>query len=142
MKIKNGLKRRERMMVVSRGLPILGRMMAAAALLALAALAISLPTGVQAATHHPAGLHHTHHDNPAQAGAEHAQHGQTESPGPECDASVSGCCGMVHCQTALSVTGHVFDRILATRESEAANPVRRVGTDPGIILPPPRKMSD
>lgn len=133
MKGKNGLKRREGKMVMSRGLPILRRMMAAAAFLVLAALAISLPAGVEAATHH---------DDVAQAGADHAQHGHTESPETKCEASVSGCCGMVHCQTALSVTGHVFARLVTRSESGAATSVRRVGTDPGIILPPPRKMSD
>jgi hypothetical protein len=58
----------------------------------------------------------------------------------DCDAATLGCCMMAHCCPGISVGAHEITTVTASDETTAAAPVRGLGSDPGVILPPPRRL--
>jgi len=85
----------------------------------------------------------------AQAEA-HTQHADAKPSGQhsfltvqmdaDCDAAAAGCCMMVHCCPGISVGAHEITTVTASDETTAATPVPGLGSDPGVILPPPRRL--
>lgn len=58
----------------------------------------------------------------------------------ECDASAMDCCMMAHCCPGLSVGPHHPPVLVRDDGATAASVVRGTGIDPGMVLPPPRRM--
>lgn len=56
-----------------------------------------------------------------------------------CHASAFGCCAMAHCHPAISVDPHEMTNISANDDETAAVAEQGLGSDPGVILPPPRR---
>lgn len=81
--------------------------------------------------------------------ASHSHHAHAEeiSPQPvldvtldaDCQLSAIGCCMMTHCHLVISVAAHEMTNVVTSGETRAATPVRGLGSDPGMILPPPRR---
>lgn len=124
-----------------------GRSMAMAALLALAAVMISLPVYPTAASSHAHGMSHAHAaDATQQAHASQdmndgSRRGHNGIPAADCEATVTGCCAMAHCQPVLASATLELARVTLKGETWAGTSVRGSGSDPGIILPPPRNVS-
>lgn len=58
----------------------------------------------------------------------------------DCHAATLGCCMMAHCCPAISVGAQVITPVSASDETTAATPPPGLGSDPGVILPPPRRL--
>jgi len=58
----------------------------------------------------------------------------------DCAASAIGCCMMAHCCPGISVGPQDLPVIICDDGSTAASAVRGTGSDPGVLLPPPRGM--
>lgn len=111
---------------------------AIAALMALAMVLAWAPVGreagaprVHAAVHAPVIQHALAAEDDRQA------HGSMLHA--ECGISAMGCCGMGHCLSGIAVepletTGHA-----ARDEARVAATVQASGSEPGLILPPPRR---
>jgi hypothetical protein len=139
MSAETGRRARERITVMSRAQPISGRSIALAALLALVAVLMSLPHDHRVAAHPATGPHATQTAHIGQGISDAPEH---ETPAADCEATVTGCCAMVHCQPVLSVTVQELDRVTTQAACRAEHKVRSSGSDPGIILPPPRTVPD
>ena len=114
------------------------------ALVALITLAVVLvwpPVGseassstVHAATAASDNHHHAHVEENSPQGA---LHGTLDE---DCQASAIGCCMMTHCHPGISVDALEMATVVASDRTTAAAPVRGLGSDPGVILPPPRRL--
>lgn len=109
-----------------------------AALLTLAFIVIWPPVDYGSASF-------SHHA--AQTGT-HGQQTHTEQHGllniktdADCDASAIGCCMMAHCYPGISVGPHDMPGFVSDDGTTAASAVRGTGSDPGMVLPPPRNLS-
>ena len=58
----------------------------------------------------------------------------------DCDASAMACCMMAHCCPGMSVGPQDLPVIACGDGATAASAVRGTGSDPGMVLPPPRPM--
>lgn len=58
----------------------------------------------------------------------------------DCDASAIGCCMMAHCCPGISVGPQDLPVFVRDDGATAASAVRGTGSDPGMVLPPPRRM--
>lgn len=58
----------------------------------------------------------------------------------DCDASAIGCCMMAHCCPGISVEPQDLPVFVRDDGATAASAVRGTGSDPGMVLPPPRRM--
>lgn len=58
-----------------------------------------------------------------------------------CAAAAAGCCMMAHCCPAISVGTHVMTGMAVREVTTAAEAVRGLGSDPGVVLPPPRSLA-
>ncbi len=91
----------------------------------------------------------TSSDHAAQAEA-HTQHAHDKPSGQhsfltvqmeaDCEAATLGRCMMAHCCPGISVGAHEIATVSARDETTAATPVPGLGSDPGVILPPPRRL--
>lgn len=77
----------------------------------------------------------------------HGHHAHTEQHGllnikmdADCGASAIGCCMMVHCCPGLSAGPHDMPGSVSNDSTTAASAVRATGSDPGMVLPPPRRL--
>lgn len=112
------------------------------ALLVLTVLLISRPEAPWAALHNDAGPFATHHVHMAQVMTDTPLQTSHGSPAADCEATLSGCCAMAHCQPVLSVNACEIAVVAAADKIRAATPRPGCGRDPAIILPPPREASD
>lgn len=88
------------------------------------------------------------HDHTAHAEA-HTQHADAKPSGQnsfltvqmdaDCAAAAAGCCMMDHCCPAISVGAHEMTKLAASNVTTAAEAVSGLGSDPGVVLPPPRR---
>lgn len=60
----------------------------------------------------------------------------------DCDASAIGCCMMAHCCPGISVGRYDLPFFAGDDVTTAASAVRGTGSDPGMVLPPPRHLPD
>jgi len=113
--------------------------MAMAASLALAFAFIWPPANFGSPSlHDPAAQAEAHaHQAHTKPNAQHSF--LTVQMDAECDAAAAGCCMMAHCCPGISVGAHEMTTVTASDETTAATPVRGLGNDPGVILPPPRR---
>ena len=58
----------------------------------------------------------------------------------DCDAAALGCCMMAHCCPGISVAPHEMTTMAVCDETTTAAAVWGLGSDPGVILPPPRRQ--
>ena len=58
----------------------------------------------------------------------------------DCDALAMGCCMMAHCCPCISVGPHDMPVTVRDDGATAASGVYGTGSDPGMVLPPPRRM--
>ena len=56
----------------------------------------------------------------------------------DCDASAMVCCMMAHCCPGISVGPQELPVSVRDAGATAASSVRGTGSDPGMVLPPPR----
>lgn len=111
--------------------------MAMAALLALAFAFVWPPANFGFPSDHTAQ---------AEADTQHA-HGKpsgqhsflTVQMDADCAAAAAGCCMMAHCCPAISVGAHEMTKLAASDVTTAAEAVSGLGSDPGVVLPPPRR---
>lgn len=92
--------------------------------------ALSDNHGVQAEMHG----HHAHAEQ-----SDQALYRNVTSDG-DCAASAIGCCMMAHCCPGISVGPQDLPVIVCDDGATAASAVRGTGSDPGMVLPPPRRM--
>ena len=113
------------------------------ALAALMTLAVSLvwpPLGSEAASS-------TNHA-PITALERHQTHAEEISPplvrhvslDADCQPSAFGCCAMTHCHPAISVDAHQMTNVVAAGETTTTAAARHSSSDPGVNLPPPRRL--
>ena len=86
--------------------------------------------GVQAGTHG----HHAHIEQNDQI-----RH-LSVTLSADCEASAIGCCMMAHCCPGISVGPHDLPVFVGDDGATAASAVRGTGSDPGMVLPPPRQL--
>lgn len=114
--------------------------MAIAALLALAFAFIWPPANFGSPTPYDHAVQaeaHTQHAHGKPSG----QHGfLTVQMEADCAAAAAACCMMAHCCPGISVGAHEITTVSASDETTAATPVPGLGSDPGVILPPPRRL--
>jgi hypothetical protein len=89
-------------------------------------------------------------DHTAQAEA-HTQHADAKPSGQhsfltvqmdaDCAAAAAGCCMMAHCCPGISVGAHEMTKLATSDVTKAAEAVRGLGSDPGVVLPPPRRFA-
>jgi hypothetical protein len=110
-----------------------------AALMTLAVFLVWAPAGSQAASlmlHAAAGASHVHHVQ-GEAGIPQPElHGALSE---DCQASANRCCRMAHCHPALSVHALEMIRVATRGETAVAVPGPGAGSEPEVILPPPRR---
>ncbi|WP_209428176.1 hypothetical protein [Pararhodobacter sp. SW119] len=92
--------------------------------------AVSVNDGVQAGTH-------GHHANIEENDQIRYLNVQLDA---DCAASAIGCCMMAHCCPGISVGPQDLPLIVCDDGATAASAVRGTGSDPGMVLPPPRRM--
>jgi hypothetical protein len=114
--------------------------MGLAALLTLAFVLVWPPVDPRFASSDDHGVHagtHGHHAHAEQS--DQILHRDVTSDG-DCAASAIGCCDTAHCCPGIAVGPH--DLLLSVRDDGviAASAVRGTGSDPGMVLPPPRGM--
>ncbi|MFD1912081.1 hypothetical protein [Halodurantibacterium flavum] len=114
--------------------------MAMAAVLALAFAFIWPPAsfGSPLSYDHAAQAEAHTHQAHAKRGDQHSL--LTVQMEADCDAAAAGCCMMAHCCPGISVGAHEITTVTASDETTAATPVPGLGSDPGVILPPPRRL--
>jgi hypothetical protein len=114
--------------------------LAMAALLALAFAFIWLPAsfGSPSSYDHAAQAKAHTHQAHAKPSDQHSR--LTVQMDADCDAATLGCCMMAHCCPGISVGAHEITTVTASDETTAATPVPGLGSDPGVILPPPRRL--
>lgn len=78
----------------------------------------------------------SHHDHAALSGRHRVLHVDLDA---DCDSGL-GCCVMTLCHPGLSVDPQDMPVIAADDDTSAASMVRGVGSDPGVVLPPPRRF--
>ncbi len=78
-----------------------------------------------------------HHSHEKQHSPEQDRHGALNDG---CQASVTGCCMMTHCHPGISIEPHELAAVTTHDEMTAATTVQGLGSDPGVILPPPRRL--
>lgn len=113
--------------------------LAAAALMALCiSLVWQLPGSLGASSHAYAVVPTSDSSHaPAEATSSlSAMHVHLEA---DCYDSTIGCCVMTHCHPGISVDPHEMTTVVARSETMVAPPVRGLGNNPGVILPPPRR---
>lgn len=114
--------------------------MGLAALLTLALVLFWPPVdpGFASSDHHGvyAGTH-GHHAHAQQN--DQILHPNVTSDG-DCAASAIGCCTTAHCCPGISVGPQELPVIVCDDGATAASAVRGTGSDPGMVLPPPRRM--
>jgi hypothetical protein len=80
---------------------------------------------------------HGHHAHTEQNGHHRILHVNLDA---DCDSSAIGCCGMTHCYPGISVDPHDLPLLAGDDGTTAASAVRGTGSDPGMVLPPPRRL--
>jgi hypothetical protein len=111
-----------------------------AALLALAVVLFWSPHDPASSSPHdygPQSLHQSHDANATLDSPHGVLHVDLDA---DCEASAIGCCVITHCHPEISIDPHAMPAIAAGDETTTAAVVRRLGSDPGIILPPPRRL--
>jgi len=58
----------------------------------------------------------------------------------DCNASAIRCCMMPHCSPAISGEPGDLPVFVVDDGATGASVVRGAGSDPGIVLPPPRRL--
>ncbi|QBJ22884.1 hypothetical protein [Haematobacter massiliensis] len=58
----------------------------------------------------------------------------------DCDASAMACCTMAHCCPGISVGPQDLPVSARDNGATAASAVYCTGSDPGMVLPPPRRL--
>ena len=114
--------------------------MGLAALLTLALVFLWPPVDYGSASSDNHGVQaemHGHHTNAEQS--EQVVYRNVTSDG-DCAASAIGCCMMAHCCPGISVGPQALPVIVCDDGAIAASAVRGTGSDPGMVLPPPRRM--
>ncbi|WP_143145752.1 hypothetical protein [Devosia enhydra] len=114
--------------------------MGLAALLTLALVLVWPPVdhGFASSDHHGVQAEmHGHHAHAEQS--DQVLYRNVTSDG-DCAASAIGCCMMAHCCPGISVGPQDLPVIVCDDEATAASVVRGTGSDPGMVLPPPRRM--
>lgn len=115
--------------------------MAMAALLALAFAFIWPPAtfGSPSQSDHTAQAEaHTQHAH-GKPGGQHSF--LTVQMDADCATAAADCCMMAHCCPAISVGAHVMTTMAVSDVTTAAEGVRGLGSDPGVVLPPPRRLA-
>ena len=115
--------------------------MGLAALLALALVLVWPPVGQGSASpenHLAQSGPHGHHAHLEQNDQVRVLNAHLDA---DCDASAIGCCMMAHCCPGISVAPHDLPVFVCNDEATAASAVRGTGSDPGMVPPPPRRMS-
>jgi hypothetical protein len=110
-----------------------------AALTTLAVIFVWPPLGLDSASspvYAAVASSHSHHEYAEEKGAQRVLYGMRDE---DCRASVTGCCMMIHCHPGISVGPHEMAMVAAIDETATAAAVRGLGSDPGVILPPPRR---
>lgn len=110
-----------------------------AALLALAVVSVLSPLDhgfassvVHAASDAPNGVDtHPEANSPDQS--------QSVNLAVDCQVSTIACCGLAHCQPAISSDPHEMTFAVADAVTPTAAAVRRSGGVPKVIPPPPRR---
>ena len=92
--------------------------------------ALSVDHGVQARMH----SHHAHIEQ-----SDQTRHLNVQLDA-DCDTSAIGCCMMAHCCPGISVGPQVLAVFVRDDGATAASAFRGTGSDPGVVLPPPRGM--
>lgn len=82
--------------------------------------------------------------------ASHSHEAQTEQDGrpqgyhvalhADCDASATVCCCVTHCHQGLTVAPHEIAFIAYDKVRDAAAGIRVSGSEPRVLLPPPRRL--
>ena len=114
--------------------------MAWAALLALAFVVVGLPADPVSSSPHHHGVQtviHGHHAPSAPDGGHRAHHGDRDA---DCDFPAIDCCAMTLCHPGISVDPHDLRIVAAENARTSASTVRGIGSEPGVILPPPRRL--
>ena len=110
------------------------------ALFAFAVLFVWSPFDAGAASPYDQGvqsspqIHQTHAAQNGQDGTSQVSHYAC------CDAPSVGCCVMMLCHPALSVDAHRLPIVAADDATAAATELLGLGSDPEVILPPPRSV--
>lgn len=110
-----------------------------AALLALTVLFVWPPVEPSSASPDSHGIqvaHHGHHPYSKQSDQHRLLHVNLHA---DCDASAMGCCTMMHCCPGVSVSPHDLPLFGGNGETTAASAVHVTGSDPAMVLPPPRR---
>ena len=114
--------------------------MAMAALLALAFAFIWPPANFGSPSSHDHAAQaeaHTHQAHAKPSGQHSFLAVQMDA---DWGAAATGCCMMAHCCPGISVGAHEVTTVTSSDETTAATPVPGSGSDPGVILPPPRRL--
>ena len=113
--------------------------LALAGLVALAVIFVWPPLKSDAASstdHVAITALHSHGAHAQDIGAKRVHHVTLDA---DCQPSAVGCCMMTHCHPGMSVDAHEMTTVVARSETTVAPPVRGLGNNPGVILPPPRR---
>lgn len=114
--------------------------MGLAALVALALVLVWPPIDIGLASPENHGVQtgaHGHHVHAEQ----NDQHRNLNVKMDDCDASAIGCCVMAHCCPGNSVGPHDLPVFMGDVEATAASAVRGTGSEPEMVLPPPRHLT-
>lgn len=80
---------------------------------------------------------HSYPQYPDENGSRPAVRGNLDE---DCQPASSGCCMMIHCYPGISVEPHKVAAIAVNDKTTTAAATRGLGSDPGVILPPPRGL--
>lgn len=79
----------------------------------------------------------SHHSHEKHRSSEQDRHGALNDG---CQGSVTGCCMMTHCHPGISVKPHEMAAVTTHDEMTDPAAVQGLGSEPGVILPPPRRL--
>lgn len=110
-----------------------------AALMTLAVVLVWPPEGAESASsvHAAVTPSHSHHGHAEKKAPQQVRHSTLDE---DCPVSAIGCCMMTHCHPGISVDPHQMNTMAVSDETAASAAVRGLGSDPGVILPPPRRV--
>ncbi len=114
---------------------------ALAVLTTLAVILVWPPLGSEAASptdHAAITASHSHHTH---AGEDDLQRVLHVTLDVDCQASAIACCVMTHCYPGISVDPHEMTAFASKDEIMSAAVVRGSGCEPGVNIPPPRRLS-
>lgn len=114
--------------------------MGLAALLTLAFVLVWPPVGTERASAEDHVVQSEMHRNRARMEQDDQVGHLNVKSNADCGAAAMACCMMAHCCPGISVGPQDLPVIVCEDGATAASAVRGTGSDPGMVLPPPRRM--